>query len=447
MSKPLDYAAAEPLLPALRMMVRFPTRPTKVVSFETGIELAALDRYVRAYGRPTKLGLEQLERHQAGRQPSKSAPRDARILAAATPVRPAPPAPPAPACAAPSAGQPPVADSARNSAPPAPPAPAAPAPQVPRPPPLGPDLGRWLEAQRVEIRGRVTCFQVAVGPPLASAWLQLNHGNRRPSRAKIRRFAAAMAAGKWSLNGETVKFSATGRLLDGQSRLEAIVQARVPVVLEVRAGLPDLAQQSMDTGELRRGTHTLEMLGEGYPAILAPALKLVFLWQKGWLGGAPFGSSRILENSEIAPLLGSCPALRASVGWTVSAGAKVTRYLLHSEAAFFHWLFGTIDPQKRDTFFAGVIHGLGLTKDNPAYHLRERLVDLRQGEDTGPRKATRRALAIKAWNCAWADLPCASLRHAADDPFPAVHGIANPERQPGGFKRPRQLARTAGGAA
>lgn len=318
--------------------------------------------------------------------------------------------------------------------------PVAVAVAVARPPLLTADLGKWLDAQKAEIIGRATCFQVRVTPALAKSWLQLNQGNRRASQAKIRRFAAAMGAGKWTLNGETIKFSASGRLLDGQSRLQAVTLAGKPVVLEVRAGLPDLAQQSMDSGETRRGTHTLEMLGEANPGILAPALKLLWLWSKGWLDKIPFGGVRVLENSEIAPLLAQHPALRASAGWTVSSGAKIDRYLLRSEAAFFHYLFGTINAEVRDAFFDAVIDGLGLTKLSPAYHLRERLALERQGEDSGDRRRLRRALVIKAWNHALAGQPCTRLVFGDDDAFPDIAGIKAPEKQRGERRRPLKEA-------
>lgn len=40
-----DPEVQKKLLPALRMMARFPTRTTKVVSFETGVELATLQAW------------------------------------------------------------------------------------------------------------------------------------------------------------------------------------------------------------------------------------------------------------------------------------------------------------------------------------------------------------------------------------------------------------------
>jgi hypothetical protein len=57
MKLPRDITAPEfieRLLPALRMMARFPTRSFKVVSFETGIGIGDLRAWVTARGRPTQ---------------------------------------------------------------------------------------------------------------------------------------------------------------------------------------------------------------------------------------------------------------------------------------------------------------------------------------------------------------------------------------------------------
>lgn len=293
--------------------------------------------------------------------------------------------------------------------------------------PPGADLREWLVGQGVKPAATSTVFQVEVSPALAKAWLRFNRGNRNPSAAKVRRFAAAMKANKWHLNGESVKFCATGRLLDGQSRLMAICAAGVPVLLEVRGGLPDLAQATMDSGEVRRGAHMLEMLGERYPTITAPALRLIFQHEEGTLAGNKFGrKSGVLENLEIAPLLARHAGLKASVGWVVSTGHKITHLMAASEAAFFHHLFGLANPKRRDEFFAALADGLGLTRDSAAYHLRERLIAERSAS-AKIAKRDRLALVIKAWNLFHARAKVNQLKFRAEgeaaEQFPAVAGL------------------------
>ncbi len=293
---------------------------------------------------------------------------------------------------------------------------------VVKPPGLTSNVAKWLEAQGLTPASTAQTFLVEVSPAIAASWLLLNQGNRNPSKAKIRRFAAAIKAGRWVQNGETVKFSLTGRLLDGQSRLRAIVLAGVPAVLEVRAGLPDAAQQSMDIGEVRKGTHTLEMLGEKYPAILAPALKLIFLLERQQLGWRGTGKAGILENMEIAPLLEKHAGLKASVGWVMTEGLKLEALMSSSTAAFFHYVLGQSNRSARDVFFASLATGLGLKSTSPAYHLREVLLTMRAEGMHKAKPIELRGLVIKAWNAHRAGERLTTLSFKKGEDFPAIAG-------------------------
>ena len=387
---------------ALRLLAKQPTRPLAYLTARFGLESGDLAQWLGEFnGGQKTLKAERIDAVKAELGAVK-------VTRVATP---------------PAAG-----NSARNSVLEKP----APPPSTGKLFPPSSDIGHWLQQQRVKIMGRVSGFLVEVTPALATQWLTLNTGNRNPSKSKIRRFAAAMAAGAWSVNGETVKFSISGRLIDGQSRLLAIEQAGVPIVLEVRAGLPDVAQQSMDSGELRKGAHMLEMLGEANAVTLAAALKIVWIWSKGWLGGYAFGVSRVMENAEVAPMLAEHAKLKASTGWAVSTGAKIARLMPRSEGVFFHYLFGRSHVETRDAFFDALCEGVGLTKLSPVYHLRERLLADRGGVDTEPRKVLRRALVIKAWNAAVAGEKVSRLAWTDDEGFPDVEGVETPATVKGG---------------
>lgn len=305
---------------------------------------------------------------------------------------------------------------------------------VTRPEPLVGNVERWLRGQDAKITGRAQTFFVMVSPELAASWLLLNQGNRNPSKAKIRRFAASIKAGKWILNGETIKFSVSGRLLDGQSRLKAIVMAGAPALLEIRFDLPDAAQKAMDIGETRKGTHTLEMMGEKYPAILSPALRLIHRWENGALsykGQSGGVDVSVLENMEIEPMLKRHEGLKTSVGWIVSTGYKVGSMMPPSEAAFFHYLFGLASASKRDGFFTALATGLGLTDKSPAYHLREKLqADRASSKRMGARE--RMAITIKAWNAHLRGEKMGQLGFwatgEAREAFPTIAGVKTTEK-------------------
>lgn len=235
-----------------------------------------------------------------------------------------------------------------------------------------------------------------------------------------------MKTHKWCLNGETVKFSVSGRLIDGQSRLMAIVEAGVAITLEVRAGLPDVAQESMDCGELRKGSHTLEMMGENNPGILAPALRIIWMFEKGLIPHAPRDVGRVMENSEIKPALERHAGLKESVGWVVGPGHKIKNFMAYSTAAAFHYLCGREGRDIRDHFFEALSDGIGLTKTAPVYHLREKLLARRQQSAGAGRNIEIYALIIKAWNATVAGEKASDLRFVSTGPtaekFPILAG-------------------------
>jgi hypothetical protein len=284
-----------------------------------------------------------------------------------------------------------------------------------------PDLAPWLSALGLKPEP-VTSWQVEITPGLAGQLLQFNTANRNPSRAKISRFADLIRAGRWTLNGETVKFGSDGRLLDGQSRLRAIVEAGQPAHLELRGGLSPEAQRTMDCGEVRKGTHTLEMLGEEHAQILSPALRLVFKWETGQLGTSGSGQGRgsLLENLAMPGLLDRHAGLRQSVAWAVGLGPRLRKWVPLSEASAFHYLFAMGGRLKRDAFFDGLVSGNALSQPVALY--RQRVTAALPSRLSSH---VLRRLLVKAWNAHHAGRQIEALTLAPREGVAAIAGAVS----------------------
>lgn len=274
---------------------------------------------------------------------------------------------------------------------------------------------QWLEEQKAPIAHHVKTYIVNVTPAMAARWLTLNSGNRKPSRAKVRRFADVIRSGKWTMNGETLKFSASGRLLDGQSRLRAIIEANAPAMIEMRFGIPDAAQQTMDAGEGRRATHALEMLGYKDAHVLSPALRFVYQMESGGIraGGSTTGRQSVMENLAVPALIKRNEKLTESVTWAIAQGQPLRKLMPFSEAAFCHYVFTGAGADKRDSFFAALVPakharlvGRSLSDNTPTALLRNRLQANLGGKLSA---AARVKLIVKAWNAHARQLPLAEL--------------------------------------
>src|ERR1044071_5653365 len=105
------------------------------------------------------------------------------------------------------------------------------------------DSGSWK---------KVTVFaNVEVTPEIAADLLTLNDENRPVKPSVVKQYVDDMRKGKWHFAGDSVKISKTGRLLDGQHRLMAIVQSGIPQTFNIQSGLENDSFQVMDIGKLR----------------------------------------------------------------------------------------------------------------------------------------------------------------------------------------------------
>ena len=72
-----------------------------------------------------------------------------------------------------------------------------------------------------------------ITPAIATAWLNANEGNRRLDWNYIAQLARDMKAGQFACTHQGIAFDTQGRLIDGQHRLWAILEAEVPVRMRV----------------------------------------------------------------------------------------------------------------------------------------------------------------------------------------------------------------------
>lgn len=89
---------------------------------------------------------------------------------------------------------------------------------------------------------KITAKVETITPDIAKTMLGENVNNRRISHDNVNMFAREMRNGEWRFNGEAIKFSKDGRLLDGQHRLLAVIAADKPLTTLVIRGLEDETQ-------------------------------------------------------------------------------------------------------------------------------------------------------------------------------------------------------------
>ncbi len=93
-----------------------------------------------------------------------------------------------------------------------------------------------------------------ITPEKAEAWLKKIGRNRRLSEKQVDKLARAMKEGRWSLNGQTIKFNNHGELFDGQHRLHAVLRSGCTIQSVVLFGIHDPnAVETVDVDTRVRG--------------------------------------------------------------------------------------------------------------------------------------------------------------------------------------------------
>jgi hypothetical protein len=120
-----------------------------------------------------------------------------------------------------------------------------------------------------------------ITPELAKHLLaSTNHDNRPLKTAHVKMLSTALKNDEWMLNGETIAFSKSGRLLDGQHRLNACVNTGKAFQTVIIKGIEDEAAfGTIDTGKPRSVTDLMSL--QGLPK--APLFSAIAKQHKAWL--------------------------------------------------------------------------------------------------------------------------------------------------------------------
>lgn len=107
---------------------------------------------------------------------------------------------------------------------------------------------------------------VYVTPAMAQEWLRKNTNNRRLREGTVEGLADAIRRGEWIVSHQGIAFGKSGRLLDGQHRLHAVVRAGIAVEMMVTFDEDDEAFKVIDIG-LKRQSYDILDIGTGHAAV------------------------------------------------------------------------------------------------------------------------------------------------------------------------------------
>lgn len=234
-----------------------------------------------------------------------------------------------------------------------------------------------------------------VTPEVAEQWLAANRHNRTIRPAVVARYSRDMRSGYWVVTGAPIIFDASGRLVDGQHRLAACIEAQTSFMTCVmRSADPDI-HPAIDTGLGRTLRDELAWRGEQSVSDLAAIIQADCRWAQGAF--SELRGNVVTTTREALQWLDANPGLR-------DAAREGKRWRTHTHiASSVLGIFWYRAGEGADEFLQSVADGTELRKDDPEWHLRKATESWLQqsARHIQVSSTVKLAFVIKAWN-AWA---------------------------------------------
>jgi hypothetical protein len=225
---------------------------------------------------------------------------------------------------------------------------------------------------------------ITIGPEEAQLLLKGNRNNRPLNSRTVNIYAQAMARGEWKLNGEPIQIASTGRLMNGQHRLTAVIKSGANICVVVVRGVDEAVFNTLDRGRTRTAGEVLGMRGEKHYNGLAHALKLYFLWEQR---GNPFfgGPEAQPTIPQLEHVLDSVPRIRDHVEWaTKSRWCRINLSVGLTGFSRMAFVGDGSEETIAHSFFEDLETGAGLQAGSPALILRDRVTSDRASKTKMP---------------------------------------------------------------
>lgn len=136
-----------------------------------------------------------------------------------------------------------------------------------------------MERKFVEGCRKATLEFVHITPEIAADWLKKNTNNYRNKTAStVQRYSTDMVNGLWTVNTATIAFTVSGILIDGQHRLQSVVDSGVAIWSYVMRNCPEdlLTDPNQDKGKNRNAATYLIREGVKNPINVAGTLRCLY---------------------------------------------------------------------------------------------------------------------------------------------------------------------------
>lgn len=268
----------------------------------------------------------------------------------------------------------------------------------------------WLNQCIARGKREVFSETVTVTPGLANVILGSNPDNRNIRPMKLIQFATDMRHGDWAFNGEPIIVAKTGDLNDGQHRLNAIIEANTSVPMLFVFGVERSSRLTVDQGAARSAHDYLGMEGVSHATALASICRLVIAYERS--GGDTIADANRVTNAEVLARARTDARAATSAKFASDYHINTRNFAAPAIIGFCHYVLSCEHPGDADDYMAQICTGEALRKTDPAYTVRDRLLNL------GRNRPDKIEVILRGWNAFRQNRPMKIVKTLGN--FPAL---------------------------
>lgn len=264
-----------------------------------------------------------------------------------------------------------------------------------------------------------------ITPAKAAEYLAKSGPNRNPISAVLDRYVRDLREGRWEVTGQPIIFSTQGKLLDGQHRLLACVEADRPITTLVVRGVSPSAFAKMDIGRSRTAGDVLSASNFNHAKLIAAAARALIGLEMVEDKGASPAKVRWNQNVTHTQIRDYArkhkEALYTAVEEVYSHGPEA-RSLLRPASVFvaMRVRLGRANETRAKEFFHALVSGADMEEGDPRLLLRNTLMRVNADKHLKRGNAWKAAVLIKAWNAYLNDQEIKSLRWKDSEGLPKI---------------------------
>lgn len=268
-----------------------------------------------------------------------------------------------------------------------------------------------------------------ITPQMAQAMIDRSKAsgfkNRKLSEKHVQLWAEEMKAGRWKLNGVSIRISPRGAIVDGNHRLHAVVKANVSVLFEVKYNVSEDFFDTYDIGKQRSMGDIISTQGfDKYKDFISSGSRAIYIY----IAKNKIGISRVSKDWKV-PYAILEPILKTYGDEIIDAASninknKLSRIFNQSVYICLYTIFGFINKDKRNIFFDKVIKGENDSRGTSTYALKTFLANQKLLVKTRKLKPDHEAKnIIHAWNKFLKNEPVIQLKINIEANFPDIIGF------------------------